>query len=493
MAKKTNPSTKRVPSGKSVKTEKKAKNIKKISILGAGLSGRALARLACRHDYEVFVSEAGILSPEIRDFFTSMRVAWEEGGNTERLEDADLLVVSSGVHPDVPALRSAREKGVPVSGELDFVLPYLHGTLIGVTGSNGKTTTTSLIGHLLKSAGVDAAVAGNIGEPLADFADRKWDAIVVELSSFQLHWTDMLSVDYAVVTNLAPDHIDWHGSYEAYVRSKVKLAERVKPSGAAVVQLSELGHYANCPGTLYPLAWLDTQMTQQAAVSLDEHGKRCTLLTPEGTKELFTFDQLRLLGRHNLENVAMAMTIASLYGPFEPARLSEALISFDAPAHRCEYVDTVDDVRFVNDSKGTNVAAAVTALSSLEGTKVVILGGQGKGESYSQLADAVKRYAAWAVLLGAEREKIAAALEEAGFDHIVFVGDMGEAVRTAFGKATSGQTVLLSPACTSWDMYANYKKRGEDFVSAVASLQKERSAKGRKKSKKAVPNGTPKS
>ncbi|MBQ9881503.1 MAG: UDP-N-acetylmuramoyl-L-alanine--D-glutamate ligase [Synergistes sp.] len=443
---------------------------RKITVVGAGVSGRALAELASDMGAEVFVSEKKEIAPDALKLFAEKNIAWEAGGNTARALDADEIVVSSGISPEVPILAEAREKGIKITGELDFVHPYLDSIVIGVTGSNGKTTTTSMIGYYLERMGCSVMTGGNIGNAVAKAANKVFDFIVLELSSFQLYWAKDFMCDIAVVTNLAPDHIDWHGSYENYVAAKANLISCVAPGGAAIYQKrDEEALKIREDINKFPLFWGEED-PHVKGIYLDE-GVRAAWINGGGCrmkKKLFLFENIKLLGKHNLENAAMALSIPALLNLGDVPE--DVISSYVPPAHRCAFAGKVKDITFVDDSKGTNVAASVTAMTSLSGRKVIILGGQGKGEDYAPLAEAVRENTSAAVILGSEKEKIAAALTAAGFTAFKLVSDMPEAVNTAYSLAEAGDTVLLSPACTSWDMYKSYKVRGEHFCEIVKEI-----------------------
>jgi UDP-N-acetylmuramoylalanine--D-glutamate ligase len=303
--------------------------------------------------------------------------------------------------------------------------------------------------------------------------------VTLELSSFQLHWAHNLNCAVAVVTNLAPDHIDWHGSYGAYVAAKAKLLSLQDSRGWSVVQdrdAEALGLKGAKLERTVALSW-DSRPKSAAAGHIFMGEDAATLrVSKEGEREneehlLFRYEDTALLGNHNLENVAMALAAARLLGASAPAEKAREFLSDFVPLpHRCEPAGTIDGVTYVDDSKGTNVAASVTALSSIKGRKVVILGGKGKGEDYAPLAEAVAREADAAVLIGVEKKRIEAALREIGFSAVCLADGMEEAVAAARRLARPGMVVLLSPACTSWDMYESYKKRGEHFRAVVRSL-----------------------
>lgn len=433
---------------------------KKITILGAGTSGTSLAELARRAGADVFVSDAAELSGEKLDHLRELGIDHESGGHTGKVLDADEVVVGSGFPQNADILTRVKQHGISPKGELDFVMPFLDGRFVGITGSNGKTTTTSLLGYLMKSAGLDAMTVGNIGTPIASAAYRSCDVIVAELSSFQLHWANCVQLDAAIVTNFAPDHINWHGSYEKYVAAKAKITSFVKETGFAIVQKSDADLFPSLPKRTMKLSWSDTD--ERDLISLDKKNKKAFL----NGAELFAFDETNLIGSHNIENIAMAIAAAEGLGVAHGAP-RKMLASYVPPPHRCALVATHDGIRFVDDSKGTNIAATSAALSSIDGKKVIILGGQGKGEDYSLLLGPLRDSAKYAVLIGEEKQKIADALAAGGWKSFSFVDRMEDAVSEAARRASSGDVVLLSPACTSWDMYKNYGERGDHFAESV--------------------------
>lgn len=442
---------------------------KRLSVVGAGVSGRSLAELAKKLGTDVFVSELKEMPQETAEALGSLGIKWESGGNTRKLLEADEIIVSSGIPSDIPILLEASSQGIPVTSELDFVYPFLSGKIIAITGSNGKTTTASMTGYFLERSGAASMTGGNIGNPAANAAFTDTDHIVLELSSFQLSRLERFMCDVAVVTNLAPDHIDWHGSYEKYVEAKANVIRRLKEGGAAICQKRDCEALGVGHGRTFPLIWAGPDPSARG-IYLDSESSAAYLCKDAGTEpiKLFDFKAVRLLGSHNIENTAMAAASHALLGFGTPA--PEVISAYEPPKHRCAFAGRSRGITYVDDSKGTNVAATVTAMSSLEGDKVMILGGKGKGEDYAPLAEAVLKYAKGAVLLGEEKEKIALALDGAGFNNYSMVSTMEEAVEAASRIAAPGDTVLLSPACTSWDMYPNYGARGDHFCSIVKGI-----------------------
>lgn len=449
---------------------------KAVTIIGGGLSGVALAKLAKEAGARVFVSDSAKIKDDRLSEMKAMGIAFEEEGHTERLFEADALVLSSGIAPTSPVLSLARDKGVPVVGELDFVAPFLDVPVIAVTGSNGKTTTTGMLGNFFSSLGLKGVTAGNIGNPIAlvpvCFPDSQ--VVVAEVSSFQLFWCSRATFSGSVVTNIAPDHIDWHGSFENYVASKKRVMERTMLSGFSVIQRSDVNLLgaSGFSHKVLTLTWGHALGEQD--VCLDDDAKEARMILDGQPIRLFRFEEVKLLGRHNLENAAMALASAAMFLRRPVSGEEVNIADFKAPPHRCELAGVVNGVTFVDDSKGTNVAATVTALKSLKspgsGRKIILLGGRGKGETYELLARAVLEECSHAVLYGEEGMAIGTALSEAGFSNWVYVNDLNDAVNKAYELARPNDMVLLSPACTSWDQYSSYKERGDHFKRLVASL-----------------------
>jgi UDP-N-acetylmuramoylalanine--D-glutamate ligase len=441
----------------------------KLTVLGAGISGVSIASFAKRSGADVFISDFAEISDVVLKSLDENGISYEQGGHTDRILRADKVVVSSGFPPRAPVLRKLASQGLTPTGELDFVLPHIKGRVIGITGSNGKTTTTSLLGHLINSGGKNCAISGNIGNPIADFAGIDFDFFALELSSFQLHWTRNVKLAGAIVTNLAPDHIDWHGSYDNYIADKARIINFLDEDGFAIIQSRDKELLKANGRGVRTISWDDLDTKSDILLSSTE---RIALM--EGS-ELLRFDETRLLGAHNMENASMAMAAVKLSGAdFVSART--ALKSYEAPPHRCALVLTKDGVKYIDDSKGTNVAASRTAMSSIGGPHIVILGGRGKNEDYNGLIEPLKKFAKCAILIGEASKEIAAAFIKGGYEAFREAGDLESAVKYAVTIASPGDSVLLSPACTSWDAYKNYKERGDHFVSLVLRYAGEKNA-----------------
>nr|WP_321503664.1 UDP-N-acetylmuramoyl-L-alanine--D-glutamate ligase [uncultured Dethiosulfovibrio sp.] len=441
---------------------------KRITVLGAGLSGQALAMAICDLGADVFVSESrSDLSKDVMDSFNGAGIRWEVGENSDKALDCDLMVLSSGVSPKSKIIQKAVKGSIPVEGEVDFVLPRLNGKVIAITGTNGKTTTTSLTAHMLLASGYDALAVGNIGTPLGIALREHHDFFVVELSSFQLYWTKKAFFDLSMVTNLAPDHLDWHDGLENYVEAKSKVLKKRRNGAWGIVQKRDL-EKLQVTGDLSILPLTVTEPSDNPGIYM---GADCAWMVLDGLKrKLFSYDQVPMVGFHNMENTAMALGGCVVLG-CEGEGWDRDLVSYRPPSHRCQLIASINGVNYIDDSKGTNVASTCTALESIKGKKVVILGGRGKGESYDSLAIAVKDNCRKAILLGEEKEPISRALDLVGFVDWILAVDMEEAVLAAQLSSVPDDTVLLSPACTSWDMYGSYVERGDHFCRLVLEMQ----------------------
>ena len=442
----------------------------KLAVIGAGVSGQGLALLAKSLGAEAFVSEKKAIPDEIKAAFATNHIEFEENGNTEKVfSNVDEVLISSGIPPQSEILLEAQKRGVKLTGELDYALPHIKSdNLICVTGSNGKSTVTSLTGHILNKAGLKAGAGGNLGTASSTFTQEHFDAVVLELSSFQLaRATKNMHSRVAIITNLAPDHIDWHGSYENYVEAKSRVLTLRDPDGWGIIQDRDFD-MLKPSGKIIVLSWNEKpEHDTSGKIFMDESA---AFLTIDGqTTKLFDYTDTDLIGSHNLENVAMSLCAVKLIGVEIEGRVKDLLSGFKPLPHRCENAGIINGVQYIDDSKGTNVAATITAMTCIKGRKVIILGGQGKGESYEPLAQTVKRECDWAVLIGAEADKIQAALESSGYKNFKRASTMEDALNISRELAKPGMVVLLSPACTSWDMYKSYKARGEHFCKIVDS------------------------
>jgi len=441
---------------------------KKILIVGFERTGEALCRFLPARGARVLVTEK---KPE-RDLAARIKpwkergISFETGGHKlASFLDADLIIPSPGVHP-LPEITAAREKGIPVISEIELASRFLKGRIAAVTGSNGKSTTTTLAHKILKEAGLKAYLAGNIGTPLVSFVEKSRDdhIYVTEISSFQLEYTDTFKADVAAFLNISQNHLDWHKTFEAYFAAKKKLFLRQNGSDAAILNRDD------------PRVW---SLAGESAARIYAFSRRRRpargasaagdwIVLRDGKEErLIATSRIPLPGAHNQENVMAAALVGHLFG-VPAAGIRRSVLSFRALEHRLEDVLTYRGVRFVNDSKATTVDATLKALASFDRKIVLILGGRDKGTDFTLLRRAVRARVRSVVLIGEAAGKIEAALR--GTVPLTNASTYREAVPLAFEKARPGEVVLLAPACTSWDMFKNFEQRGRTFKGEVRRL-----------------------
>ena len=431
-------------------------------VVGLARSGVAVARALRGRGAVVAGCDAGAVVGERRAELEAAGVAVHAGTlGLELLPEAGSVIKSPGVPAEAPLVVAAREAGVPVIGELEVGWRLVPNEFIAVTGSNGKTTTVELIGHLHRAAGLAAEVAGNVGRALSTLAGAalpETATIVCEASSFQLEDTERFAPEAGVLLNLAEDHLDRHGSFDAYRAAKLEVFARQPPGSVAVAPEGLAAD--GLPGEAERV-WFGT-------------GPRARLVAREDAlwwdgERLMGVEEIRLRGPHNRLN-AMAAAAVTLARGMTPAAVREGLASFAGVAHRLEEIATLGGVLFVNDSKATNVASAVAGLESFAGGVHVILGGRGKGGVYPPLAVPVAERARAAYLIGETAAELAAALADTGVP-LHQTGDLERALAAARAAARPGEVVLLSPACASFDQYADYEARGEHFRALVEGAE----------------------
>ena len=387
----------------------------------------------------------------------------------ERFLNHDLIIVSPGVPAKLPSLELARNRGIPVWSEIELAWRLLRGKLVAITGSNGKTTTTALVGYILQSARIPVLVGGNIGTPLLARVEASSDSTVTvaEVSSFQLETIDAFRPDIGVLLNLTPDHIDRHGSFEEYARAKQMLFKNMIDRDAAVLNADDpqVAQRGPVHGQTF---WFSRQKRLAAGTFL--RGEQI-LFRREGSESiLMRRSDIPLRGEHNLENVLAASTAAILAGAPTDA-IEAAVRTFPGVEHRLEFVADIGGVSFYNDSKATNVDATLKAIEAFPGSLFVILGGKDKGSPYAPLCEPLRQKAKLVLLIGAAAEKIAAELD--GAAPMQHAGTLERAVVAALDQARPGDTVLLAPACASFDQYENFEQRGREFKEIVARLAAE--------------------
>lgn len=434
---------------------------RKITVFGMGASGVAVLELLRRHGAVVRASDVKpreSLPPFDAPFVPQSPAA---------LEDCDIAVLSPGVPPDLPLFQEAGRRGVRVVGDVEAASWFLQGPVLGITGSNGKTTTTALTGHLLRAAGIACQVGGNIGRPLATMAassrPEQWN--VLELSSFQLETSHTLRVQIAAVLNITQNHLDRHHALENYAAAKARILACQQPEDHAVLNAENAASAALAAQARGRVWWFCAGGARRPGF-WQENGT----LFADG-EPFMEAAEIPLRGRHNLENVLAAACCAHLAGaPLEAIR--SGVRSFEGVEHRIEFVRELDGVRFYNDSKATSVDATRKALESFDGNLWVILGGKDKGSDYRELRELLARRARAALLIGAAAPIIASHLE--GALPLIPCGDLRTAVETAWRRAEPGDTVLLAPACASFDQFSGYEERGRVFKSLVLALESRR-------------------
>ena len=450
---------------------------KRVLVVGAARSGMAAARLLQSRGAIVTVNDSqgeDHLSSQAREL-RELGISFAFGAHNPSLFiNADLIVLSPGVPANLAELEAARRAGIKTISEVELSGLLLKGRLIGITGSNGKTTTTTLTGELMRSAGARVLVGGNIGAPLAalvdDSTDETWT--VAELSSFQLETIDTLRVNVAVVTNISPDHLDRHASFDDYVAAKKKIFLNQKPDDWAVLNAKDPVVTRMFSSDARKVLF-DSRGMGQADVYL-KNDRIFTTLFKGGEAEVISRADIPLRGMHNVENImaSLGATICALGLDREALpTLRDAIKSFSGVEHRIEFVAEINGVRYYNDSKATNVDSTIKALEAFDRGIVLILGGKDKGSDYSVLTPLIRERVKEVILIGAASSKIESHLQSAC--SMSRADSMEHAVRLGKQAAQPGDTVLLAPACASFDMFENYEHRGRVFKEAVRSLVKE--------------------
>lgn len=431
-------------------------------VVGMARSGIAAARLLQRRGESVFVTDAG--KPQAAAELDALGIPWEAGKHTtNRFLKADEIVVSPGVPLDIAPLQAAREKGVPVISELELASRYLQGDVIGITGSNGKTTTTTLVGEILKAAGRTVQVGGNIGTAMCGLVETSTPSTinVIEVSSFQLDAIRTFRPHVAALLNITPDHLDRYAGFTAYRSSKFRIFENQRETDMAVLNRDD-------PNVFPPPEGLKAHphyfsLTEGLAEGAFRFGG---MLYLNGTAVMAGSD-VRIRGEHNIENVLASMVITSKY-KISSATLTGVISEFRGVEHRIEFVASVRGVSFFNDSKATNVDSSIKAVASFDQNLILILGGRDKGASYEPLVQAMRGKVKHIFVIGEAATKITTAVGNRF--PLTQSSSMEEAVRSAASMGEPGDVVLLSPACASFDMFENYEHRGRVFKKSVQEL-----------------------
>lgn len=440
---------------------KQPKDQMNLVVLGAGESGVGAAILARKLKFEVFVSDYGKIKDHFKAELEENGIPYEEDQHDkERIFQADEVVKSPGIPDRVPLILELKEKGISVISEIEFAYRYTQAKIIGITGTNGKTTTTRLTYHLLKEAGLDVAIGGNVGLSFArNVADREYDWQVLELSSFQLDGIETFRPNMALLLNISPDHLDrYEYKMENYIASKFRIA--MNQTAADVLLYNEEDRHISQKiselNLSVPLKAINSKYFVEGHLYLGDLN--------------FNLRNTTLLGRHNAMNAQFAIQVALELG-LEPAQIQAALERFQNDPHRMEWVAEIDGVRYVNDSKATNVDAAYYALEAMRKPVIWLAGGQDKGNDYELLKSLVEEKIVQLICIGVDNQKLKATFGASLGEAIFETQDILEAVAFAKKIAKPGTTVLLSPACASFDLFKNYIDRGDQFKAAVRNLK----------------------
>ena len=446
-------------------------NRERIVILGAGESGTGAAILARQKGFDVFVSDAGKIKPFYRDLLDEYNVLYESGGHTERLIlNATEVIKSPGIPESAPIVKLLRKKGIRIVSEIEFAGRYTSAKKICITGSNGKTTTTSLIHHMMRKAGLNVGMAGNVGRSFAlQVATDIYDYYVLELSSFQLDGMYEFKADIAILLNITPDHLDRYDyDLQNYIDSKFKVGQN----------LTEEEYFVFCSDDEITIKELEKIVSRAQQLPFAYQKKEHDVAWVEEDELMriefddvdfsMSVEELSLKGRHNTYN-SMAAGIAGNVLKIRNDVIREALMDFQGVEHRLETVMKVHGIHFINDSKATNVNATWYALESVKGKTVWIVGGVDKGNDYSELFNLVENKVKAIVCLGKDNRRVVQAFT-GKVESIVESGSMEDAVKAAYYLARDGETVLLSPACASFDLFESFEDRGRQFKTAVRAL-----------------------
>lgn len=443
--------------------------MKRIVVLGAGESGAGAAVLAKKEGFDVFVSDMSKIKDRYKEMLDSHQIEWEEGKHTEeKILNADEVIKSPGIPDETPMMQKVIAKGIHVISEIEFAGRYTNSKMICITGSNGKTTTTSLIYHIFKEAGYDVGLAGNIGNSLAlQVAEQPHECYIIELSSFQLDNMYDFRANIAILLNITPDHLDRYGNcMQNYVDAKMRIVQNQTADDSFIywnddpIIKRELSKY-DIKAIQYPFS----ELKEKGSIGYIEEGQY-TIEQPQP----FNMEQesLSLTGKHNIYN-SLAAGIASNISGIKKENIRKSLADFPGVEHRLEKVCKVGGVEYINDSKATNVDACWYALESMKTPTILIIGGKDKGNDYEPIKALVKQKCVGLVYLGADNAKLHSNFDDMGIP-VRDTHSMKECVEACYELAKPGDTVLLSPCCASFDLFKNMEDRGEQFKTLVRNL-----------------------
>jgi len=443
--------------------------MKRLVILGGGESGVGAALLGKEKEYKVFLSDSGKMAQTFIDVLIHNEIEWEDGGHTaSKILNADLVVKSPGIPDHIALIQKLHNARISVISEIEFASLFTKANIIGITGSNGKTTTTMMVHHILNQAGMDVAIGGNIGDSFAKQVLNNNANYVLELSSFQLDGIEKFRPHIAIITNITPDHLDRYDyKFENYIASKFRIAMNQTAEDYLIYDADDevIVSYINThpiQSNLVPFSL--TKKVENGAYL--EHNN--ITIEFNNTDIIMSTTNLALDGKHNIKNAMAASTVAHLL-KIRKATIRESLEGFQGAEHRLEQVLTIHKVKYVNDSKATNVNATYYALESMNTPTVWIVGGVDKGNDYSSLFPFINEKVKAIICLGKNNESLFDAFGNM-VDTIIETQYMSEAVKIAYNIATPGEAVLLSPACASFDLFENYEDRGQQFKAAVRQL-----------------------
>ena len=444
--------------------------MQRLVILGGGESGVGTAILGLKKGFEVFVSDFGKIKDKYKEVLLNNGIEWEEEGHSEeKILSADLVMKSPGIPDKAPIIKKLHEKGVKVISEIEFASKYTKATIVGITGSNGKTTTASLTYELLKNGGLTVALGGNIGKSFAEqVSEEKYENFVLELSSFQLDGIETFAPHIAVLTNLSPDHLDRYDyKYENYIASKFRIIMNQTSQDYFIYDADDveiIKWLSQNPIKSQPLPFSTKKELNQGAFKRDKE----IIITIDNNQFTMPIATIGIQGEHNVKNAMAASMVATLL-KIRKQTIRESLEGFQGVEHRLEKVLKINNVLYINDSKATNVNATFYALDSMENPTVWIVGGVDKGNDYTELLPLVNEKVKAIICLGVDNEKITNAFGNV-VDTIIETDSMSMAVQIAYKLAERNNTVLLSPACASFDLFENYEDRGRQFKDAVRNL-----------------------
>ncbi|HAE62043.1 MAG TPA: UDP-N-acetylmuramoyl-L-alanine--D-glutamate ligase [Eubacteriaceae bacterium] len=448
---------------------------KKKIIVGMGKSGISSAKFLLKKGFKIAVFDSApekiMANEDIKDI---LRISGAEGiygenAGDEVFEDSDLVVLSPGVPLDNEIVKRAKAHGLKIIGEVELAYMYSKGKFLGITGTNGKTTTTTLVHEIFKNSDIQPFLGGNIGNPIVDFIEdvKEKDYVIAELSSFQLETIENFRAEIAVILNITPDHIDRHKTMESYIDAKKNIYKNSMSEDILVLNkddevVCKMAEDARCKVVFFSL---EERLDEGAYL------KDGSLVVSKGgsTFHIIHKNDLKIPGMHNVEN-ALAASAAAFYAGIDPKLIGKVLMEFKGVEHRLEFVRNIDGVDYYNDSKGTNTDAGIIALKAIDAPVILIAGGYDKKADFSDWIDKFKQKAKKVFLIGETADQIMSQALESGYDSVEKCVDLKEAVEKARESARQGDAVLLSPACASWDMFKSYEERGQIFKELVNSL-----------------------